>query len=68
VATHRKPWQTRDLEDFARSLAGDDDGQTMAEYAVVLGVLVLACIAAFPALSAVINDLFGQVADAIKSA
>ena len=68
MATHRKSWQTRDLEHYLGSLAGDDDGQTMAEYAVVLGVLVLACIAAFPALSTVINDLFGQVADTIKSA
>ena len=68
VATHRKPWNTRDLEHFTRSIARDEDGQTMAEYAVILGVLVIACVAAFPALNAVINDLFGRVADAIKSA
>jgi Flp pilus assembly pilin Flp len=68
VATHRKPWQTRDLAQFTRSLAEDDDGQTMAEYAVVLGVLVIACVAAFPALNTVIGDLLARVADAIKSA
>ena len=41
---------------------GSEWGQTMAEYAVVLGVITIAGVATFGALSSGIRDLFEQVA------
>lgn len=67
MATHRKPCEDHDFSTSAKS-GSTEDGQTMAEYAVVLGVLVVGCIAAFPALNSVIGGMFTLVADAIKGA
>ena len=39
----------------------DESGQTMAEYAVVLGVITLAIVALFGTMSGAIANLFRQV-------
>ncbi len=49
-----------DLLSFLRTRYAREDGQTMAEYGVVLAVIVLACVVAFTALS-------GGIANAINS-
>ena len=42
-----------------------EDGQTMAEYGVVLAVIVLACIVAFTALSGGISNAINNIAKAL---
>lgn len=44
-----------------QSLLCDQDGQTMAEYAVLLGGIVFACVAVFGLLSDAIFASFGNV-------
>jgi Flp pilus assembly pilin Flp len=47
-----------------RCLSADvrqEDGQTMAEYAVVLGVIVVAVVAALTLLSGTISDVLSSV-------
>ncbi len=48
------------------SLFRREDGQTMAEYAVVLGTIVLACIAVIGLLSDAILSRFGTVLTTIQ--
>ena len=48
------------------SLFRREEGQTMAEYAVVLGTIVLACVAIIGLLSGTIVTRFGTVVDAIR--
>ena len=48
---------------FARMT--DDEGQTMAEYAVVLGVITVAVVAALTLLSGKISDVLGSVTQAM---
>jgi Flp pilus assembly pilin Flp len=48
---------------FARMT--DDEGQTMAEYAVVLGVITVAVVAALTLLSGKISDVLGSVTAAM---
>jgi Flp pilus assembly pilin Flp len=45
-----------------RATVGSEWGQTMSEYAVVLGVITIAGVAAFGTLSVAVRDLFEQVA------
>jgi len=55
------------MQTFApQSLFRRQDGQTMAEYAVVLGSIVLACVAIVGLLSSAIVQRFGTVATTIK--
>ncbi|MCW2926973.1 MAG: hypothetical protein JWM86_941 [Thermoleophilia bacterium] len=42
-----------------------EHGQTMAEYAVVLALLLLACVAVFPLLSSAVAAMIGQIANAL---
>jgi Flp pilus assembly pilin Flp len=44
-----------------RAAAGPEWGQTMSEYAVVLGVITIAGVATFGTLSSAIRNLFEQV-------
>jgi Flp pilus assembly pilin Flp len=46
-----------------RITAESEEGQTMAEYAITLGVLVIAVVATFGLLGGAVNDLLGAVAD-----
>jgi Flp pilus assembly pilin Flp len=48
-----------------KSLARREDGQTMAEYAVVLGVIVVATVAVFVTLSGTIQSALNNVISAI---
>jgi len=50
---------------FARLSARDENGQTMAEYAVILTVIVLAVLTAIGILSGNIGNVINSVADAI---
>ena len=43
----------------------DERGQTMAEYAVVLGVIVVAVVAALTLLSGTISDVLSSVASSM---
>jgi Flp pilus assembly pilin Flp len=47
--------------DFARQNWRKEDGQTMAEYGVVLAVITIGAIAAFTALSGGITKAIGNV-------
>jgi Flp pilus assembly pilin Flp len=49
--------------DRIRSRTRRDEGQTMAEYAVILGVITPAIILAFAVLSGAIGPLFNKIAD-----
>ena len=48
---------------FARMT--DDEGQTMAEYAVVLGVITVAVVGALTLLSGTISDVIASVTSAM---
>jgi pilus assembly protein Flp/PilA len=48
-----------------RSRLTREDGQTMAEYGVVLAVVALACIVAFTALSGGISNAINNIAKAL---
>ena len=50
-----------------QSLIRRQDGQTMAEYAIVLGTIVLACVATVGLLSGAILSRFGTVLTTIKA-
>jgi Flp pilus assembly pilin Flp len=43
-----------------------ESGQTMAEYAVVLGVITLAIVTTFAALSGAINDAFERTLEVVS--
>ena len=45
-----------------------DDGQTMAEYAVVLGMITLAIVTTISVLSGAINDAFIRTLEIVESA
>ena len=49
--------------DHIRSRICRDEGQTMAEYAVILGVITPAIIIAFAVLSGAIGPLISKIAD-----
>jgi len=44
-----------------RTASKRDEGQTMAEYAVVLGVITLAIVTSFGVMSGAIQNVLGQV-------
>jgi Flp pilus assembly pilin Flp len=48
------------------SLRGSEEGQTMAEYGVVLAVITLVIVGTLLALSGSINDALGRVSGALK--
>lgn len=48
-----------------KSLREREEGQTMAEYAVVLGVITVACVAVFGILSGAIGGAVTKVTNAI---
>ncbi len=54
-------------ETGCRSLASDEDGQTMAEYAVILATVALLASAAFLAFGQAIVSMFGPIVDAVTS-
>jgi Flp pilus assembly pilin Flp len=45
----------------------DETGQTMAEYAVILGVITLAVVTSFGMLSGAIEFAYGETIDLISS-
>jgi Flp pilus assembly pilin Flp len=51
---------------YLRGLAKREEGQTMAEYAVVLAVITVAIVAALTALSGNISDALGAVGDRLN--
>jgi Flp pilus assembly pilin Flp len=54
------------MMDLVKKLeASREEGQTMAEYAVILGVITLAVVAVFITLSSAIGTAVGAVAAAI---
>ena len=61
------------IRDFFRRLhitaltVHSEDGQTMAEYGVVLSVITIAAVAAYLALGGKINDAINAVANLLKT-
>jgi Flp pilus assembly pilin Flp len=49
------------MMDLEKSLASREEGQTMAEYAVVLGVITIAVVGVFGALSGAIQGAVNTV-------
>jgi Flp pilus assembly pilin Flp len=49
------------MERFSQSTASREEGQTMAEYAVILGVITVLVVVALTALSNQISTVIGQV-------
>lgn len=50
------------------TLKADDQGQTMAEYTVVLGTITLAIVTTIALLSGAINDMYQSTVDIVSSA
>jgi Flp pilus assembly pilin Flp len=53
------------LDYILAQIGRDEEGQTMAEYAVVLAVITVVIIAALTALSGGISNALGQVTDVL---
>ena len=51
----------RDWFQFARESARKEEGQTMAEYGIVLGVITVAAVGAFALLGTKIKDVLDAV-------
>ena len=51
---------------FARSMWRKQEGQTMAEYGVVLAVIAVTAVVAFTALSGGISSTIGKVTNLLK--
>jgi Flp pilus assembly pilin Flp len=49
------------MERISKLMASREEGQTMAEYAVVLGVITLAVVAVFGALSGAVTNAINNV-------
>ncbi len=54
------------IASFRALLATNDEGNAVTEYAVCLGLIVLACILAVNALGVSISELFQDLADLIS--
>ncbi len=54
------------IASFRALLATNDDGNAVTEYAVCLGLIVLACILVVNALGVSISELFQDLADLIS--
>jgi Flp pilus assembly pilin Flp len=54
-----------DYVQLIKSVREREEGQTMAEYAVVLGVITVACVLVFGALSGAISSAVTSVTGAI---
>ena len=54
-----------DYVQLIKSVREREEGQTMAEYAVVLGVITVACVAVFGILSGAIGSAVTTVTNAI---
>lgn len=58
------------LAAYVQTLLGrfdrDEEGQTMAEYAVILSVITVAVLAALLLLSGNVGNVINRIADAIK--
>jgi Flp pilus assembly pilin Flp len=68
VSTHRREGGESHMTDFLTRLFAemrDEDGQTMAEYAVVLGVITVAVVAALTVLSGTISSVLSSVTAAM---
>ncbi|HVN62258.1 MAG TPA: hypothetical protein VMT59_13415 [Gaiellaceae bacterium] len=55
-----------DLLDYVRANWRKEEGQTMAEYGVVLAVIAVTAVVAFTALSTGISGTIGKVTDLLK--
>ena len=45
----------------------DDQGQDLVEYALAAGLVAVAAVAALPALSSTVNNVFAKIASIIES-
>jgi Flp pilus assembly pilin Flp len=55
------------MELLSKLLASREEGQTMAEYAVILGVITIAVVITLGLLSTAISDALGAVIDVLPS-
>ena len=61
IATHGKVSSVRAWARRRREEALEEDGQGTAEYAILVGVLVVIAIGAIIAISPIISDLWGDI-------
>ncbi len=52
-----------DLKDLVRALSKREEGQTMAEYGIVLAVITIAAVGVFAALSTGVQNAISSVTD-----
>lgn len=56
------------MKTFCKSLWQDTEGQDLVEYALMVGMVAVAAVAAMPALSTSISTVFSKVSSTLTSA
>ncbi len=56
------------MQQFWKRFWRDTQGQDLVEYALAAGMVAVAAVAAMPALSATVNNVFTKIASIITSA
>ncbi|HWB85720.1 MAG TPA: Flp family type IVb pilin [Bryobacteraceae bacterium] len=55
------------MKNFFKSFWNDTQGQDLVEYALAAGMVAVAAVAAMPALSATVNNVFSKIGSIIES-
>ena len=55
------------IAEFIKTFWRDDDGPTMAEYGILLGLIALSVIAAAAIIGTEVNAMFGEVGTVIST-
>jgi pilus assembly protein Flp/PilA len=55
------------VKNFLQRLWRDTQGQDLVEYALAAGMVAVAAVAAMPALSATVNNVFNKIASIIQA-
>jgi len=55
------------MSQFLKNLVHDDSGQDLVEYALAAGLVAVAAVAAMPALSTTVNNVFTKIGSIIAS-
>ena len=56
------------MRDYLRNFWKDTQGQDLVEYALAAGMVAVAAVAAMPALSTTVNNVFSKIGSIIASA
>jgi pilus assembly protein Flp/PilA len=55
------------MKQYIRNFWNDTQGQDLVEYALTAGMVAVAAVAAMPALSATVNNVFSKIGSIITS-